>query len=66
MTESENILDFKRKRHWLLLFVVSLDCQEGVFYLKYYDLQNYVFVITGFFMHFNRSHAKPAQNYLGG
>lgn len=62
---NENIIDFKRKRCWLPLFIVSLNCQRGVFCLKCYDLKYYVFVITRFFIHFNRSHAKPAADTLG-
>lgn len=61
MESGNEKLDFKRKGCWLPSFIVSSDCQRGVFCLKYCDLQNYVFVITGFIIHFHRSHAKLAQ-----
>lgn len=61
MESGNENLGFKRKGRWLPLVIVSLDCQRGVFCLKYCDLQNYVFVITGVIIHFHSSHAKLAQ-----
>lgn len=61
MESGNENLCFKRKGCWLPSVVVSLGCQRGVFCLKYCDLQNYVFVITGFIIHFHSSQATLAQ-----